>query len=266
MVLAIDIGNTNIVMGAISEENGRRRIHFTSRISTDKSKTADQHAVEVKDIFHMYGLDVSALDGAIIASVVPSLSFVFASAIERVIGIKPMMVEPGMKTGLDIKIDNPAQLGSDIVVSCVAAIEKYPTPMCVIDLGTATTMTVVDNKNAILGCLIIPGIRISLEALRTNTSQLQDISLDAPKNLIGKNTTDSMKSGLIIGNAVMFDGVLDRIEKQLGRELTAGATGDPAQFVIPHCMRDIKIDDNLMMDGLYILYKKNADIKAGKHK
>ena len=109
MVLAIDIGNTNIVMGAISEENGRRRIHFTSRISTDKSKTADQHAVEVKDILNMYGLDVSALDGAIIASVVPSLSFVFASAIERVIGIKPMMVEPGMKTGLDIKIDNPAQ-------------------------------------------------------------------------------------------------------------------------------------------------------------
>lgn len=266
MVLAIDIGNTNIVMGVIAEKDGERKIMFTSRISTDKRKTADQHAVEVKDILHMYGLDVSALDGAIIASVVPSLSYAFSSAVERVTGIKPMMVEPGMKTGLDIKIDNPAQLGSDIVVSSVAAISKYPTPLCVIDLGTATTMTVIDNKNAILGCLIIPGIRISLEALRSKTSQLQDISLDAPKNLIGKNTTESMKSGLIIGNAVMFDGVLDRIEKQLGRELTAVATGALAQFVIPHCLREISIDDDLMMDGLYILYKKNTDSKTQKHK
>ena len=153
MVLAIDIGNTNIVIGAIKEKDGKREIIFTSRISTDKRKTSDQHAVEVKDILHMYDLNVSDLDGAIISSVVPSLSHVFSNAVERVIGTKPMMVEPGMKTGLDIKIDNPAQLGSDIVVSSVAAIEKYPTPLCVIDLGTATTMTVIDNKMQYWGVL-----------------------------------------------------------------------------------------------------------------
>ena len=253
MVLAIDIGNTNIVLGAIDNDETL----FTARVSTEKSKTADQYAVEIKDILTLYDFDFKRLDGAIISSVVPSLCSVFKEAINKITGITPMVVEPGIKTGLNIKIDNPAQLGSDLVVSAVAAIAKYHTPLAVIDFGTATTITVIDHENTVLGGLIMPGIKISLEALTSRTSQLQDISLDTPKSIIGTNTADSMKAGLVYGNAAMIDCIISRLDEKMGKKLNVIATGGLSRFIIPHCTREIIFDDNLMLDGLYILYKKN---------
>lgn len=253
MILAIDIGNTNIVLGAIDQE----QTLFTARISTDKSKTSDQYAVEIKDILKLYDFDFLKLHGAIISSVVPALCSVFKDAIKKITGLDSLVVEPGIKTGLNIKIDNPAQLGSDLVVSAVAAIAKYKTPMAVIDFGTATTITVIDNENTVMGGLIMPGIRISLDALTSRTSQLQDISLDSPKSIIGTNTVDSMKAGLVYGNAAMMDCIITRLEDKIGKKLNVIATGGLARFVIPHCVSKIIYDDNLMLDGLYILYKKN---------
>lgn len=254
MILAIDAGNTNIVLGGI--KNGE--IQFLSRISTDIQKTLDEYTIVIRSILELNNTKLSEIDGSIISSVVPPLTSSLQCSVETLTGKKPMVLEPGMKTGLNILIDNPAQLGADLVAGAVAAINKYPKPLVIIDIGTATTFSVVDKHSNMLGGFICPGVRVSHDALISRTSQLTRVSLEAPAKVIGKNTIECMQSGLVYGSAAMVDGMLDRIDSELGCKTTVVATGGLAKTIVPHCRREIICDDNLLLEGLLIIYEKNT--------
>lgn len=253
MLLAIDMGNTNIVISCIEDD----RIIFVERISTDISKTELEYAISFKMVLELHGVDVGMIDGAVMSSVVPPLTNIISRAVEKITGNKTMVVGPGVKTGLNILMDNPASVGSDLIVGAVAAIERYGAPSMVIDLGTATTIAVIDRKGNYTGGIIIPGVRASLEALAAATSQLPKIGLDIPKHIIGKNTVDSMKSGIVLGSAAMLDGMIDRIQEELGYETGVIAAGGLARMIIPACRHKIQIDDELLLHGLNIIYHKN---------
>lgn len=254
MILAIDIGNTNIVLGCIRDGE----ILFTERLSTDHSKTGLEHAISLKIVLEMHDIDPKNLSGAIIGSVVPPLTELFQEALEKIAGIRAMVVGPGIKTGLNILMDNPAQVGSDLIVGAVAGIAEYSLPLILIDMGTATTICVIDSRKNYIGGMILPGVRVSLDSLTSRTSQLPRISLDAPKRLIGKNTIECMKSGVLYGNAACLDGMIDRIEADLGQEATVVATGGLAENIVPLCRHSIILDDELLLKGLLLIYKKNA--------
>ncbi|MBQ9673224.1 MAG: type III pantothenate kinase [Ruminococcus sp.] len=253
MILALDIGNTNIVIGTIENDT----ILFTGRLATDKLKTSDEYALLFSGMLAMNGTDIEDIDGVIISSVVPPLILTLRRAIKKLTEIEPMILGPGLKTGLNIKIDNPAQLGSDQVADAVAAIGKYKLPCIILDMGTATTVSVIDRNKNYLGGLIIPGIRISQDALSSQTSQLPRISLEKPEKVVGKNTIDCMKSGAMYGTASMIDGLAERIEGELGEEVTIVATGGNSEAVVAVCKRNVIYDSNLLLDGLNMIYKKN---------
>lgn len=253
MILAIDIGNTNIVVGGIDDE----KIHFVARLSTDRTKTEDEYAVIFKNILEIHHISAAVFDGAIISSVVPPLINILKRSVKMLTELTPLVVGPGIKTGLNIKIDNPSQLGSDLVVGAVAAVTLYPKPLIIFDMGTATTICAIDKNGNYLGGIIYPGVKVSLDSLTQRTSQLPAISLDAPAKAIGKNTIDCMKSGIIYGNAAMADGMIDRFENELGEKATILATGGLAQTILPHCKHKIILDDDLLIKGLKIIYDKN---------
>ena len=253
MLLAIDIGNTNIVIGGIKDD----KIVFEARIATDRIKTSDQYAAEIKNMLSLFDVKVSDLRDCIISSVVPPVFNSVLTGVKKVTGKQPLVVGPGIKTGLNIQMDNPSQVGSDRIVIAVAALAEYEPPLTLLDLGTATTIEVVDRGNVYLGGCIIPGVRVSLEALTSRASQLPGIQLDRPKRVIGKNTVDCMRSGVMYGAAAMLDGMIDRVEEELGFSTTVVATGGMAQFVCPLCRRDIKLERDLLLKGLNIIYKKN---------
>ncbi len=259
MILAIDVGNTNIVFGGI--ENNKTA--FVTRLNTDKNKTEDEYAVIFKTLMEIYGFTVSDFTGGIISSVVPQLNEILKKAVKKLIDHEPLIVSPGIKTGLNIQIDNPATLGSDIVVGCVAACAAYPKPLIVIDMGTATTIVVVDKNSVYRGGVIIPGVMVSMESLTKNAAQLQSISLDAPSKTIGTNTADCMRSGIVFGNAAMVDGIIDRMSDEIEGTPTIIATGGLAQKIIPHCHHKIIIDDELLIKGLEIIYNKNKGDNHG---
>ncbi len=253
MLLAIDIGNTNIVLGGISED----KIYFIARLYTEKRMSYDQYTIQIKNILDIYNINIKNIDDCIISSVVPPVLDAIKQAVKTLVKKDPMIIGPGIKTGLNILMDNPAQLGSDLVVNSVACLNEFKPPLIIIDMGTATTISVIDkNKNYIGGC-IIPGVKISLNALSSMTAQLPHISLDEPKKTIGTNTIDCMKSGIVLGSASMLDGMIDRIEEDLGSDATVIATGGIANHIIPFCKKDIIYDDNLLLKGLYIIYIKN---------
>ena len=254
MILVIDIGNTNAVIGAF---DGDKKL-FLSRIATDRSKMSDEYAVTIKSILSLYGVEENKIEGVIISSVVPPLSRAFKNAVKRIdSNLNVMTVGPGIKTGLNIKIDNPAQLGADLVCVSVAALEKYPVPSLVIDMGTATTFSAIDRNRNFLGGSIAPGVRIGLEALVGRTAQLQQIGLDGEVDLIGKNTADCMKSGIVIGAACMIDGLVERYKEMLGEDLTVVITGGISGDILPHCKQNIIQDQDLLIDGLRLIYEKN---------
>ena len=253
MLLAIDIGNTNIVIGGLKDD----RIVFEARIATDRIKTSDQYAAEIKNMLSLFDVKVSDLRDCIISSVVPPVFNSVLTGVKKVTGKQPLVVGPGIKTGLNIQMDNPSQVGSDRIVIAVAALAEYEPPLTLLDLGTATTIEVVDRGNVYLGGCIIPGVRVSLEALTSRASQLPGIQLDRPKKVIGKNTVDCMRSGVMYGAAAMLDGMIDRVEEELGFSTTVVATGGMAQFVCPLCRREIKLERDLLLKGLNIIYKKN---------
>lgn len=253
MILAIDIGNSNIVIGCCEDD----KISFVERLSTNHSATELEYAIAFKNVLEMYDIHSSDIDGGIISSVVPSLTNVIKGAMSKIVDSDIMVVGPGIKTGLSILTDNPAQVGSDLVVDAVAALHEYPLPIVIVDMGTATTVSVVDEKENYIGTIIIPGMKVSLDSLVGRTSQLPKISLDKPKSVIGKNTVESMKSGILYSTASSIDGIIDRIEDEMGRSVTAVATGGLAGTVIPLCRRDIIIDDELLLKGLMIIYEKN---------
>ena len=253
MLLAIDIGNTNLVIGCIHDD----KILFKARIATDSIRTSDQYGVEIKNMLEAYGVKRSDIDDCIISSVVPPVFNSVRTGVIKIIGKQPMVVGPGLKTGLNIHVDVPSQVGSDRIVIAVAALAEYKAPLLLMDLGTATTIESVEPDNVYMGGVIIPGVRVSLDALTSRAAQLPGISLDQPKQVIGKNTVDCMRSGMMFGTAAMIDGLVERMEEELGHRCTLIATGGLAQFIAPLCKREIILDKDLLLKGLNIIYKKN---------
>ena len=253
MLLAIDIGNTNIVIGVIEDDV----IRFEARIATDQVRTSDQYGVEIKNVLEAYGVSKDEIEDCIISSVVPPVFNSVKTGVVKVIGKQPMVVGPGLKTGLNINVDVPSQVGSDRIVIAVAALAEYQPPMILMDLGTATTIEVVEPGNMYLGGVIFPGVKISLDALTSRAAQLPGISLDKPKNIIGRNTVDCMRSGMMYGTAAMIDGIVDRIAEELGHSSTLVATGGIASKITPLCKREIILERDLLLKGLNIIYKKN---------
>ena len=253
MILTIDIGNTNIVVGGIDKD----KTHFIERISTVRTKTELEYAIDIKLLLDINKIKADQIEGGIISSVVPQITNIVKIAAEKILKTEVMVLAAGVKTGLNIKIDNPAQLGADLVANAVAGINNYPVPLIIIDMGTATTLSVVDGKKQYIGGMILPGPRISLDALTARASQLSGISLEAPKNIVGKNTIECMKSGIVYSNAAAMDGMIERIEEEIGCKATVVATGGLAKSIIPHCKREVILDEELMLKGLYIIYEKN---------
>ncbi len=253
MILAIDIGNTNIVLGCFSDNE----IILRERLSTNHTATILEYAATIKTAFEMYGIDPKTVTGAIISSVVPAVTNTVKAAIEKFIGTKVLVIGPGIKTGLSIVIDNPSQLGSDLVVDAVAGLNEYSAPMIIIDMGTATTVSVINSKKEYIGGMIVPGLAISHDALISRTSQLSKIALEKPKKVIGSNTVDCIKSGLLYGNAGMLDGLIERINETLGENCTVVATGGLSTVVAPLCKSDIIVDEDLLLKGLMVIYNKN---------
>lgn len=254
MILAIDIGNTNIVLGGLEGE----KILFEARMATDLIKTSDQYCAELKSMLALFEVTPEAISGSIISSVVPPVLNSFKTAIRKLTGKACLVVGPGIRTGLNIRMENPAEVGSDLIVAAVAAIAEYGAPLLLVDMGTATTITAVDETGTFVGGCICPGVKISLEALTGRTAQLPGISLDEPQKAIGKNTRDCMRSGIMFGAAAMLDGLLDRMEAELGTPVKVVATGGIARFVIPLCRRELIYDRSLMLKGLGLLYRRNA--------
>ena len=242
MLLALDVGNTKSVIGFL-DESGIRNI---ARLETDRDKTAHEYAISLRQVIEFSGIAPENIDGSILSSVVPPIN----GALIAVVG-------PGMKTGLNIALDNPATMGSDLVVGAAAALAIHDPPLIIIDMGTATTMTVIDREARVLGGAIIPGVGISLEALANGTSQLPHISLDAPKKCISTDTVEAMRSGSVYGTAAMLDGMIERMEAELGEPAAVIATGGLGGCIIPYCRREITYDKNLLLNGLWALYQKN---------
>lgn len=257
MILTIDVGNTNIALGAVLNA----RVAFVSRLATDRSRTADEYAVLLRLVSEQYGFDISAAQGAIICSVAPRLTPVIKEAVRMATGVSALIVGPGVKTGLNIRIDDPSELGGDFVAAAVAAAESYRLPCVTIDMGTATSLGVLDKSGSHIGVIICPGVAVSQEALVTGASRLPRVGIEPPSNIIGRNTEASMKSGLIYGTAAMLDGLIARIEEELGERVSVVVSGDPAAKIIPYCKRtDIVIDNELIMRGLFSIFNKNRNM------
>ena len=259
MLLAIDIGNSNISVGLFDKA---RELRFLASLDTDSRKTADQISIDLMNLFTLYGCDIHDVSGAIFASVVPPINFMMAKALTRLLGKPPMIVGPGVKTGLNIRIDEPASLGADLACTAVGAAEKYPLPAIIIDLGTATKITVVTEDRSFIGGAILPGVKISLEALSGSASLLPSIGLGTGKiKTIGSNTVDCMLSGVVLGTACMVDGLIERYREELGEVPTVVACGGLSPAIVPHCRTNIILDQDLLLDGLLAIYRRNAPPK-----
>ena len=253
MILAIDVGNTNIVVGCIDD----LKTYFIERLSTNRTKTELEYAVDLKNVLDIYHIKKTEIEGCIISSVVPQITNIVKLAAEKILKKNAIVLGPGVKTGLNIMMDNPGQLGADQVADAVAGIAGYPVPLILIDMGTATTFSVINDKRQYIGGAIAPGAAVALNSLSSQTSQLPFISLEAPKHVIGSNTIDCMKSGSLFGNAAMIDGMIRRIKKEIGENAIVVATGGIASAILPYCEENISYDPDLMLKGLALIYKKN---------
>ena len=253
MILTIDIGNSNIVLGGVKDD----QIVFEARLRTEATKTSDQYCVDLKILMEVYGVSNTDIEGTIIASVVPQVLNSMRTAIQKLTGKVPLVVGPGLKTGLNILLENPGQTGADLVVADVAALREHKPPLIVIDMGTATTMSVLDKNGAHIGGCIIPGVKISMDALTDRTALLPGLQLDQPKKAIGRNTIDAMRSGIMLGAACMLDGMVERMEAELGCKTTVIITGGIAKFIAPMCKTPMIYDKDLLIKGLAVLYRDN---------
>ncbi|MBE6963051.1 MAG: type III pantothenate kinase [Ruminococcaceae bacterium] len=255
MLLAIDVGNSTTSVGLFDRD---KTLCFLASLDTDSRKTADQISVDLMNLFTLYRYDYTCVTGAILCSVVPPLNFMMEKALTRLLGKPPMVVGPGVKTGLNIRLTNQTQVGADIVADAVAALEKFEAPIVTIDMGTATTIGIISEGRNYEGGMLLPGVNVSLEALSRRAAQLPDISLQHPKALIGKNTEDCMRSGIVYGTAGMLDGIIDRLRGEFpGKKLTVVATGGNAPVIVRYCRNEIIYDKYLLMDGLWTIYQKN---------
>lgn len=252
MILALDVGNTNIVVGCLDEEN----IYLECRLSTDRNKTEAEYAVIFKNLLDIYNIDLVEIDGAIISSVVPPVTNTLKNAVFTVTGYAPIEVDVSMNHGLKFTMDNP-EVGNDLTVVAVAALDKFKPPMIIFDFGTATTISVIDSEGIFRGVSIFPGVKTGMNALFANAAQLTAVKIEAPESAIGENTIESLQSGAVFGNVAMMDGMIDRIEEELGYTTTVVATGGLAKCLVPHSKHEIYCDDSMLLKGLWILYKKN---------
>lgn len=253
MILTIDIGNLNMLIGGFEGDT----LVFTGRCSSDRNRTEDEYYLLMRDVLGMYGVDPGQVEGGILSSVVPALRTVVTSALERLTGKRMLVVGSGVKTGLNIRIESPGELGSDMVVSAVAALAKYPKPIAIFDMETATTLSVIDQDGAYIGGALIPGLKVSVNAMSASAAQLPYITLEAPGKLVCSTTVKCMQSGAVYGFAAMIDGLSDRVAEELGQSCTVVLTGSASHLIAPHCKKDIVLDDRLQLDGLRILYEKN---------
>lgn len=254
MILAIDIGNTSIALGGFEGDE----LKFVVRLSTDVKKTEDEYASKIMNILTIHNVTKENVEGAIISSVVPQLNSIMKSALRLVYDVDALMVCPGIKTGIGILCDSPSSVGADLICSCVAANTLYSSPALIIDIGTATKMIVTNKNGAFIGVSIIPGVMMGLKGLASGTAQLPQVGLEAPATVIGKNTVDCMKSGVIFGHASMMDGMIDRINAEVGEKLPVIVTGGYASVIAPHCNHKMTTDENLVLKGLNIIYQKNV--------
>ena len=253
MILAIDVGNTNIVIGCI---DGGEILNVV-RIHTDTRETEAEYTIKLKEIIYAYGMDLKSIDGAILSSVVPPVTEAIRRAVRQLTGLDCMVVGPGVRTGMNVRVDDPGTVAGDLIVGGVAAMHYYGTPAIVLDLGTATTATVIDRNGCFSGGAIMPGVKLSYGALAAGTSLLPEISITPPKKCIATNTVDCMRSGAVFGTAAMIDGLIDRMEEELGMKCTVVATGGLASSIVPCCRHEIVFDDDLLLKGMWYLYEKN---------
>ena len=244
MLLAVDIGNSTISTGLFGLDG---ELRFLASLDTDYRKTADQICVDLMNLFQLYHFRYEDVTDSILCSVVPPLNFMMEKALTRLLGKPPVVVGPGVKTRLNIRL-----------ADAVSALEQFTAPIITIDMGTATTIGVISEGRTYEGGLLLPGVNVSLEALSRRAAQLPAISLQAPKNLIGKSTEDCMRSGIVYGTAAMLDGIIDRIRGEFpGKELHIVATGGSAPFIVKFCRNKILYDKTLLMKGLWAIYKRN---------
>lgn len=260
MVFAIDIGNSTTTIGLYGSDG---ILKFRSDLATNREASRDQCAISLMGVFTLYQADIHSVTGTMMSSVVPSLTGPMFKAIRTLTGKPPMVMGPGVKTGLNIKSDIHTQMGSDIVACSIAAIAKYPSPVIVIDMGTAVTMSYL-RGHTYEGCVIMPGIHVALEALSERAAELPHISIARPPSIFGHNTVDAMRSGVVYGNASMIDGMIQRLEDASAPAAAVVATGSNTYAVLRECKRDILFDANLLLDGLYLVYKKNTEAKPKK--
>ena len=253
MILAIDVGNTNIVVGCIDDGE----ITHVFRLSTDAAKTTDEYAVTIDDVLKFHGVQRKSIAGAVISSVVPPLTGALKAAVKLVTGVEAIVVGAGLKTGMNILIDDPGQLGADMVATAVGALDSYKPPLIIVDMGTATKITVLNENGSFIGGAILPGLLLSMNALSAGTSQLPRVPIEAPPKYICANTTDCMKSGAIFGAASMIDGMTQRFETELGQKAQIIATGGLSGVVYRHCEREVVYDPHLILRGLRVIYEKN---------
>lgn len=251
MVLAVDIGNTNIVLGVL---DGAKLV-CSGKLSANVNETEIEYSMKLKSFLEIH--NALRVEGAIISSVVPALVRTLKKSIKIVCGVDALVVGPGIKTGLNIRLDNPAETGADIVVGDVAVINKYPLPAIIFDFGTATTASVIDKTGAHLGGAIMCGVKTGINSLSSGTAQLPQIDISAPSKLIGANTIDAMKCGSVIGTAAMLEGLVSRFEAELGEKATVVITGSFGKEIAKAANIDVIVDDNLLIDGLRIIYEKN---------
>ena len=255
MLFAIDAGNTYIMLGGLTDGASV----FTATLSTDPNKTGDEYAILLRTLMQIRGIDTEAIEGAIISCVVPALTAKLREAVQAVTGRRPLVVGPGIKTGLNIRLDSPGQMGSDLVSIAVGAEGHYALPCVTVDMGTATILGVLDADGNYIGGAICPGLVLSLTALAAGTSQLPNVELTPPDRVIGRSTVECMQSGTLYGFAAMLDGMLERIEAELGARPTVVFTGEHAEIVAGLCKRaDIVTDPHLILKGLWLIYEKNA--------
>ncbi len=257
MIFAVDVGNTNIVLGAYKND----KLLFTARLLTKSSKTEDEYAIDIINILKIYNMAVINYEGAIISSVVPSLIPILKKAILKSLKIDTLVVNTKLNLGMNIKTENPGALGADLICGSVAALQKYDMPCIIFDLGTATTICAIDKNKNYLGGSIFPGVNISLRALSNTTAQLPHINLyEECKDVIGKNTISAMLSGVILGTASLIDGMIERYKSQIGEDAVVIATGGIASLIVPNCKSKINLDEQLVLDGLNYIYNMNTPI------